>query len=344
MKNHILIITLLLFLSWSLTVHGEDKKPNFCKNYKLDKNLEKIMPYPASISKEIVEQFCSGILNDEPEVAKRIYQLSVASEKSFENIDGELVFPINEVNKELKKRLLDKNTVPNFNEMPSAQGIGIKFSGKPFKVAEDKKEACEQLAKENQCESCREYIHTYYKIYSHAQMILQKLDVDGVTKYLNIAESDWENYYTKGRSQTVIERLMNGYLWSRDKKAGMFLSPPDTQYILLHPSIVIENVPDALDGNETEEGIMLEIVGMNRWRREKWYQLSGGSVVTVYSDRNAVDDLGYGLSLHFGNKFTLGAVDRDGDIGYFISLDVLELFKDKKTYLESYFGKLKFSN
>ncbi len=344
MKNHILIITLVLLFGWSIQVHGEEKN-NFCKDYALDKAFVKIMPKPASISADIYERFCCGLLTNKLEIATKIYQFSVASEKVFKVDDsGEFFFPIEAVNKEIKKNLQEKETVPNIQLMPLAQGIGIKFNGKEFSVSEDKKDICKELALKNNCKDCRGYIETYFKAYNKLQQILQNLDAVRVTKYLDITENDWENYYKKGRSQTVVERLVNGYFWRKDKKPGMFLSPPDTQYILFHPSIVIENVPDALDGSETEEGIMLEVAGINRWRRDKWYQLSGGSVVTVYSDRNTVDDWGYGLSLHFGNKFTLGAVDRDGDIGYFISLDVLELFKDKKTYLDSYFGELKSSD
>ena len=47
------------------------------------------------------------------------------------------------------------------------------------------------------------------------------------------------------------------------------------------------------------------------------------------------------MALHFGNVYTVGAVDRDEETGVFISVDVLELFKNKKAYIDSYIGSLR---
>ena len=120
----------------------------------------------------------------------------------------------------------------------------------------------------------------------------------------------------------------------------MFLQPPAKQWIVFHPSVVIENVADALDGSNTQEGVMLEFVGLNWWQRARWYQLSGASLVGLYSDRPEVDDVGYGVALHFGNKLTVGMVDHDGADGFFVSIDVLEFYKDKRSVYDQYVGEL----
>ncbi len=189
--------------------------------------------------------------------------------------------------------------------------------------------------------SCKELMDAYVDIYNHSQILIQKMHTVHVSKYLRLSKSQWDDYYNKSRSQTIIERLINGYVWRLDKEPGMFLEPPKMQWVVLHPSVVIENVPEALDGNDTQEGIMIEMLGVNWWQVDKWYQPSGASLITLYSDRADVKDWGYGIAVHFSNKFTIGAVDHDGDIGYFVSVDLLDLFKNKKTLIDEYIGKVK---
>jgi len=87
---------------------------------------------------------------------------------------------------------------------------------------------------------------------------------------------------------------------------------------------------------------MLEIIGVNWWRNTKWYKPSGVSAIALYTDRAGIDDVGYGVAIHFASKFTLGYADHGGSDGYFISVDLLELLKDKKTLLNEYRGSLEF--
>jgi hypothetical protein len=339
MKNYSFLVVLLLLLVVPLALQAE---PNteFCLDYKLEDRYHQIFPQMAASAEAVIEQFCSGSLTNKRTISDHIAQMSVAVENQFKKDDA-YFFPIQDVNRAINQVLQEENAAPNFLLMPLAQGDGIKFSGQKFKVGADNKAACDQVAQSNHASSCRDYIVTYVDIYNYTQLIIQKLDTEPVLKYLNIVEQDWEDFYQKSRSQTLVERMLNSYFWRKDKKPGEFLRPPDSQWILLHPSVVIENVSDALEGNQTEVGIMLEMLGWNKWRRDKWYQLSGGSLVTVYTDRAKIDDWGYGVALHFGNVYTLGAVDHDGDTGIFISMDVLELFKDKKAYIDSYIGSLK---
>lgn len=338
MKTKPFVILFLLLLGLPLAVQAADT--GFCQDYKLAPKYHQIFPQMAGTSEAIIEQFCSGSLTNRRAISDKIAQMSVAAEDRFKK-DNAFFFPIQDVNRAINQVLQAENAAPNFVIMPLAQGDGIKFEEKNFKVADDNKAACDVVAQANHASNCREYILAYAEIYNHAQLLIQKLDTAPVLKYLNLVEQDWENFYQKSRSQTLLERVVNSYFWRQDKQPGEFLRPPDAQWILLHPSVVIENVAEATDGEQTEDGLMLEFVGWNSWRRDKWYQLSGGSIVGVYSERSNLDDWAYGLALHFGNVYTIGAVDRDGETGVFISVDVLELFKDKKAYMDSYIGSLK---
>jgi len=329
---------LLLVLGWIPVAQAENT--DICQSYKLSATHHKIFPQMADAAEGVVKQFCSGNLTNRRAISERLVQMSVATLDRFKS-GNTFFFPINKVNSALSRILTEFREAPNFIAMPLAQGSGIKFDGQNFQVDEENKAICNQVASANHAADCRAYILAYAEIYNFAQLIIQKQDTAPVLKYLNIVEQDWDNYYQKSRSQTMLERLVNSYFWRQGKKPGQFLSPPDSQWIVLHPSVVIENVKDAVAGNRTKEGLMLEVAGWNAWRRDKWYQLSGGSLVAVYSDRANVNDWGYGLALYFGNVYTIGAVDHDGKTGVFISVDVLELFKDKQAFVDSYIGKLK---
>jgi len=332
------IVVLFLVIGWAPAAQAKDV--DFCQSYVLDAAHHKIFPQMAAAAEAVVEQFCSGNLTNKRAISEKIIQMSVATESRFKS-GNEYFFPIKKVNSELNQTLTEFNEAPNFIAMPLAQGNGIKFNGKNFKVDNGLVAKCNQVATENHAADCRAYILAYTDIYNFAQLIIQKQDTAPVLKYLNMVEQDWDDYYEKSRSQTMLERFVNSYFWRQDKKPGQFLPPPDSQWILLHPSVVIENVSEAIDGNRTKEGLMLELAGWNSWRRDKWYQLSGGSLVTVYTERAKINDWGYGVALYFGNVYTIGAVDHDGKTGVFISVDVLELFKDKKAFVDSYIGKLK---
>ncbi len=338
MKIKWLVFLLFLLSGLPLSVQAADTE--FCRDYQLEPKYHQVFPQMASASEAIIEQFCSGALSNKRAISDQIAQMSVAAEDRFRQ-GNTFFFPIRDVNQGINRVMQAENAAPNFLTMPLAQGDGIKFDGEKFRVSEANQATCEAVAQANQAGNCRDYILAYVAIYNHAQLLIQKLDTRPVLKYLNIVEQDWENFYQKSRSQTLLERAVNSYFWRKDKQPGEFLRPPDAQWILMHPAVVIENVSEAVEGNQTEEGIMLELVGWNSWRRDKWYQLSGGSIVGVYSERVNLDDWAYGLALHFGNIYTIGAVDRDGEAGVFISMDVLELFKDKKAYMDSYIGSLK---
>ncbi|MEJ2452356.1 MAG: hypothetical protein P8047_17160 [Gammaproteobacteria bacterium] len=320
MPGKLWIGVLLLVLGWVPAAQADDT--DFCQSYKLDAIHHQIFPQMADSAEAVVNQFCSGNLTNRQAISEKVVQLSVAVQDRFKS-GGAYFFPIKKVNTALNKTLTEFKEAPNFIPMNLAQGSGIKFDGRPFKVDDENKATCNQVATANHAADCRAYILAYADIYNFAHLLIQKQDTAPVLKYLNMVEQDWDNYYQKSRSQTMLERLINSYFWRQGKKPGQFLSPPDSQWIVLHPSVVIENVKDAVAGNRTKEGLMLEVAGWNRWRRDKWYQLSGASLVAVYSDRANVNDWGYGMALYFGNVYTIGAVDHDGKTGVFISVDVL---------------------
>lgn len=182
--------------------------------------------------------------------------------------------------------------------------------------------------------TCVEFFNEYKALYNFAHMTVSSPVAKKVWDVWDKAESDWNRYFDEGRSQMPWEYLANYSLWARTKQAGRVGTPLDYQLILLHPSIVIENVSDALDGDNTKEGLMIEVLGVNFWRSDNWYEPTGASIVSVYADRAQTRDWGWGLAVHFDNNFTVGATRRDDENGFFISVDLWQAFMDKKSKLK----------
>jgi hypothetical protein len=116
------------------------------------------------------------------------------------------------------------------------------------------------------------------------------------------------------------------------------VGPMEKQWFALHPSIVIENVSDAADGDELAEALAIEWIGVNWWDADSSpikYPF-GVSLVSVYSDRVDVEEVGHGLMFHFGNSMSIGITDHDGDTGVAVTVDVLSLMARKKQHWESY--------
>jgi hypothetical protein len=182
--------------------------------------------------------------------------------------------------------------------------------------------------------ACVEVLDEFEDFYNYAQATYASEPALAFAGYVAELAADWQDYLSNGRSQTLLELLVNSYLYRRSEDAR-FSPPPDWQWILLHPDLVLEHVGDADDGEQFNEGLMVEI-GANYWRQDRWYLPSGGAVVAMYSDRAGVSDWGYGIALHFANAYTLGVSRRSGDTGYFLSMDLLKLFEDKKKTLERF--------
>lgn len=147
----------------------------------------------------------------------------------------------------------------------------------------------------------------------------------------------WLPFMDHMKGQTPLELLANGWLFNRANANNTdYIAPPDTQLIILHPTVLIENVSGAIDGEQTEEALAVEAFGMNWWKNDKWYQPSGASVIAVYADRQGIDDWGYGVAVHFGGKYTMGVVDHGGETGVFVSIDFIKLFQDNDNVKKAY--------
>ncbi|MFH4887075.1 hypothetical protein WL047_21725 [Vibrio alginolyticus] len=181
---------------------------------------------------------------------------------------------------------------------------------------------------------CVDVLNEFIKLYGEIQSLAAEPERRETLKKLKKLHADWEPFLEQMKGQTGLELLINRHAYRND--TDTFSGPPSSQWIVLHPIVLIENVSAAADGENTQEALGLEIIGMNWWKQDKWYVPSGASVLAVYSDRTDVDDVGYGVALHFLSNYTIGYTNHDGEDGVFLSVDFIKLFQDKKKVFESY--------
>ncbi len=186
--------------------------------------------------------------------------------------------------------------------------------------------------------NCREVITNYVSVANLPAEPIKTIQSGNALKQLNLYSTQWQNYYTKARSQTFIDILLNSYINRKDYQKGQPVSPPSEQWFALHPSIVLEYVDGATDGEQFKEALVVEWFGYNNW--DSSLPL-GVSLVTLYSDRASVDDVGHGLMFHVDNNYSIGVTKHDDEAGIFITVDLLKLFEDKQSNYKRQVSKIK---
>lgn len=181
--------------------------------------------------------------------------------------------------------------------------------------------------------NCYKTLTQFSKITKTINSSVNVVTLDETYKQLGLYSNAWSKYFTKARSQTFIELSMNTWRYSDELQKGKNVPPPSSQLILLHPSVAIEYVDNAVDGQQQKEALVMEWIGMN------WWDLSvplGFSVVSSYTDRQGLDDHAWGLMFHFYNNYSIAYTHRSGGDGVMFTVDLLKLFEDKKTNLDNY--------
>jgi hypothetical protein len=238
---------------------------------------------------------------------------------------------------EALKRLKESGEIAQF-EVLDDRILAISLDSiVPLSVHNDVLDECNTSAKAISIDSdCKAALIEFGVIYNFAQSTLAQPSAFELSKRLSLLEQKWDEFYNESKSQTIWELSINGALFQKENKEHVFADPPSLQLVVMHPTVVIENVADAVDGEQLKQSIMIEVIGADWWKQDKWFFPSGGAIIATYSDRSGVDDWGYGVSLNFESKFTLGASDHGGDIGFFITIDFLKLIQDKTSTIKKY--------
>lgn len=144
---------------------------------------------------------------------------------------------------------------------------------------------------------------------------------------------DWNRFINNARNQTLLDTWFTTAIFSGHYKSDHLVSPASKQLFLLHPGLVYEHFGDAPSGEKDKVSVSLEWLGINWWDTKIPF---GVSVTSVYADRRDVSSTGTGLMFFFDNKYALGWTHRDEGSSFYISLDILKYFSDKKQQFEQY--------
>jgi hypothetical protein len=328
-----------LLIALSLGAAFAQDKPEDC--LRLEDQEGKRLPRLLGIAHRTVERICSGKNLKDQDIAPLLLDVATASNDEFKAIGlGEDLLAFNGQLAQARDTVAKSRAISPMRDIPNKVGIWF-YDQVP--VTDEAR--CDQIVKSAPRErvtaqTCKEFFEGYLAVYNYAQNAMQRRLAEPVELYIARMRKDWDDFLGKSRSQTPLELFINTWIWEKKDKAGVFLAPPAAQLILLHPSVVMERVGQGPDGSRTKEGVVLEVVGGNWWRRDEWYQPSGGSLVLVYSERAGMSAWRPGLAAHFGNKYTIGVTSNAGQRGLFFSLDVLELAKDKKLMGGKYDGNV----
>lgn len=162
-------------------------------------------------------------------------------------------------------------------------------------------------------------------------------------KVITLKDEQWTQYIEESRSQTLLDIAFTtfAYEFKYSKQPDVFSSPPRVQWFFMHPSVTIENVSNAIDGDESKEALALEVLGFNYWQDACFGYACGASLIVNYADRNGIDDRGWGLMFHVENSYSFGVTKHGGETGIFITVDLLKLFQDKKSAFKQYEEKFR---
>jgi hypothetical protein len=182
--------------------------------------------------------------------------------------------------------------------------------------------------------SCVELLEEFVQLHADIHNLQTEYERIAILKKLKILRAEWKPFLEHMKAQTWLELLVNRQAYRNE--SDTFSAPPSSQWIVLHPTVLIENVAAAADGENTQEALGIEVFGMNWWKQDKWYVPSGISALAVYSDRSNINDMGYGLALHFLSSYTIGYTNHGGEDGLTVSVDLIKIFQDKNKAFESY--------
>jgi len=158
---------------------------------------------------------------------------------------------------------------------------------------------------------------------------------------LNALAKDWDAYFDGARAQTFADIVVTTFLEENHFSKDYLVGPPERQWFVLHPNVVLESVNAAPDGDNLTAALSIEWIGVNWWQDTVIGVPFGVSLASVYSDRPGVNDVGHGATFYFDNKYMIGYANHGGDHGFYISMDLLKLFENEKEQAERYRNRIK---
>ena len=170
---------------------------------------------------------------------------------------------------------------------------------------------------------------------------LSVLAVSKIGEQVATKRALWEQYLYQSKPMLPLDHIATDFFDGRWKQSDQYpdgvREPPNTQYFFLHPSVAVEQLDNAPDGQQLKPVLVLELFGANRWREDRrWINApllrswSGASVALTYADRADVKDVGVGVILTFENIYSIGVTRYESSkTGLLFSIDLANLWREK---------------
>ena len=198
--------------------------------------------------------------------------------------------------------------------------------------------ACQQMGFHN-CEQALEDLSRAIEPYHY---FIKAGHTSNVVKTLNHLNGQWDKFTKNSRHQTFIDKWLTTEIYHDQFNGRDWAEPPNYQFFLLHPGIVLDHFSAADRGEQTEIGLAIEWLGINRWDGDL---PMGISLTSVYSDRSSGKRVGHGLMFHIHNNFSIGVVNRgNNDNSIFMNLNLFNWStqqQDKYQAYEDKFGQFR---
>lgn len=342
-------ILIALLLSTAPSAWADNRDPvtafkarsGYCDETLLPDDATVFFPEMLQRARHIKAAFCD---NEPPPVDQRlasVVTLFLQARDEFLRVSA-FARPASDSYSDLAEHLArahqDGRAPATLNSIVTGAGVAIDL----LELRPADEAACDnQVATRWPDKDCADYAAQFRRIYNHTQRVVSGPGAAGATAWLQQLERQWERYFRQSRSQTALELAVNGWLFKRRNTAHRFLPPPDRQWVLLHPDIALQHLPGARDGAQTQEALLIEVIGRTGWRSRPWYQPAGASLVALYADRPDTRDWAPGLAVHLRNHLSLGYSYHDGEGGLFLSLDLGKMLQDKAGTLDAMRGHLR---
>jgi hypothetical protein len=186
--------------------------------------------------------------------------------------------------------------------------------------------------------ACRKSLDEYIKLVENVYSPFALAPILLVEPFLLNKDREWMDYIDNARAQTYFDIGITTWLYeiAHGKEPDIFSSPPQFQYFTLRPMAIIENVNEAVDGQQTKSSLALEVFGVNAWNDACLGYACGTSFIITHVDRAEVDKFGWGFAFHVENDFSFGFTKHGDDTGFFVTVDLLKLIIDKKSSFKQY--------
>ncbi|MEX2197446.1 MAG: hypothetical protein WD886_01440 [Burkholderiales bacterium] len=176
-----------------------------------------------------------------------------------------------------------------------------------------------------------------------AHDLSNRLSVSAVSKIgeqVALKRALWNRYLYQSKPMLPLDHIATDFFDGRWKHSDQYpdgvREPPDTQYFFLHPSVAVEQLNSAPDGQQLKPVLVVEVFGANRWRDDRrWINapllrsLSGASIALTYADRAGVTDIGKGVIMTFENVYSIGVMRYESKTSVLFSIDLANLWREK---------------